>query len=211
MHKILMSTDSSDTLKISDDIMIIVDRDTSINEMVIGDNSKATILIKEGCKLNIASSIYLKGVNSKIQIINEDKSRLEAHIGISGSEKNNIHIENTLRGSDITSEIKVRVISEPNSYTYLKTVGILESGYTNNEFLEDIKYLNEYPGQIVCLPELLVASDDVIANHNMTCASFDTEMLFYLESRGLTKSRAKELMRDSFLKFGKRKEGIICD
>ena len=211
MHKILMSTDSSDTLKISDDIMIIVDRDTSINEMVIGDNSKATILIKEGCKLNIASSIYLKGVNSKIQIINEDKSRLEAHIGISGSEKNNIHIENTLRGSDITSEIKVRVISEPNSYTYLKTVGILESGYTNNEFLEDIKYLNEYPGQIVCLPELLFASDDVIANHNMTCASFDTEMLFYLESRGLTKSRAKELMRDSFLKFGKRKEGIICD
>ena len=211
MHKILMSTDSSDTLKISDDIMIIVDRDTSINEMVIGDNSKATILIKEGCKLNIASSIYLKGVNSKIQIINEDKSRLEAHIGISGSEKNNIHIENTLRGSDITSEIRVRVVSEPNSYTYLKTVGILESGYTNNEFLEDIKYLNEYPGQIVCLPELLVASDDVIANHNMTCASFDTEMLFYLESRGLTKSRAKELMRDSFLKFGKRKEGIICD
>ena len=211
MHKILMSTDSSDTLKISDDIMIIVDRDTSINEMVISDNSKATILIKEGCKLNIASSIYLKGVNSKIQIINEDKSRLEAHIGISGSEKNNIHIENTLRGSDITSEIKVRVISEPNSYTYLKTVGVLESGYTNNEFLEDIKYLNEYPGQIVCLPELLVASDDVIANHNMTCASFDTEMLFYLESRGLTKSRAKELMRDSFLKFGKRKEGIICD
>lgn len=211
MHKILMSTDSSDTLKISDDIMIIVDRDTSINEMVIGDNSKATILIKEGCKLNIASSIYLKGVNSKIQIINEDKSRLEAHIGISGSEKNNIHIENTLRGSDITSEIRVRVVSEPNSYTYLKTVGVLESGYTNNEFLEDIKYLNEYPGQIVCLPELLVASDDVIANHNMTCASFDTEMLFYLESRGLTKSRAKELMRDSFLKFGKRKEGIICD
>ena len=211
MHKILMSTDSSDTLKISDDIMIIVDRDTSINEMVIGDNSKATILIKEGCKLNIASTIYLKGINSKIQIINEDKSRLEAHIGISGSEKNNIHIENTLRVSDITSEIKVRVISEPNSYTYLKTVGILESGYTNNEFLEDIKYLNEYPGQIVCLPELLVASDDVIASHNMTCASFDTEMLFYLESRGLTKSRAKELMRDSFLKFGKRKEGIICD
>ena len=211
MHKILMSTDSSDALKISDDIIIIVDRDTSINEMVIGDNSKATILIKEGCKLNIASTIYLKGINSKIQIINEDKSRLEAHIGISGSEKNNIHIENTLRGSDITSEIRVRVVSEPNSYTYLKTVGILESGYTNNEFLEDIKYLNEYPGQIVCLPELLVASDDVIANHNMTCASFDTEMLFYLESRGLTKSRAKELMRNSFLKFGKRKEGIICD
>ena len=211
MHKILMSTNSSDTLKIADDVMIIVDRDTSLNEIVISDNSKATILIKEGCKLNITSTIYLKGVNSKIQIINEDKSCLKAHIGISGSEKNSIHIENTLRGSDITSEIRVRVVSEPYSYTYLKTVGILESGYTNNEFLEDIKYLNEYPGQIVCLPELLVASDDVIANHNMTCASFDTEMLFYLESRGLTRSRAKELMRDSFLKFGKRKEGVICD
>ncbi len=211
MHKILMSTNSSDTLKIYDDVLIIVDKDTSINEMVISDNSVATIIIKEGCNLNITSTIYLKGINSKIQIINENKSKLKAHIGISGSKKNNIHIENILRGSDITSEIKVRVISEPNSYTYLKTVGILENGYTNNEFLEDIKYLNEYPGQIVCLPELLVASDDVCANHNMTCASFDTEMLFYLESRGLTKSRAKELMRDSFLKFGKRKEGIICD
>ncbi len=211
MHKILMSTNSSDTLKLSDAVTIIVDRDTNINEIVINNDSNATIIIKEGRKLNIASTIYLKGINSKIQIINENKSELKAHIGLSGSEKNNIHIENTLRGSNITSEIRVRVVSEPNSYTYLKTVGILESGYTNNEFLEDIKYLNEYPGQIVCLPELLVASDDVSANHNMTCASFDTEMLFYLESRGLTKSRAKELMRDSFLKFGKRKEGIICD
>ena len=87
MHKILMSTYSSDTLKIYDDVMITVDKDTSINEMIISDNSVATIIIKEGCNLNITSTIYLKGINSKIQIINENKSKLKAHIGISGSKK----------------------------------------------------------------------------------------------------------------------------
>ena len=63
-----------------------------------------------------------------------------------------------------------------------------------------------YSTSITCLPELIVLSDDVSASHNMTVGSISEEELFYLESRGISSDKAREMIRNSFLLSMKRRE-----
>lgn len=49
-------------------------------------------------------------------------------------------------------------------------------------------------------PNLEILADDVKASHGMTATELDTETLFYLTSRGLSKEIAKEMMVEGFCK-----------
>jgi Fe-S cluster assembly protein SufD len=47
-------------------------------------------------------------------------------------------------------------------------------------------------------PELEVYADDVKANHGATVGQMDTAKLFYLESRGIPREQAKQLLAQAF-------------
>jgi Fe-S cluster assembly protein SufD len=48
-------------------------------------------------------------------------------------------------------------------------------------------------------PQLIINADDVTATHGATVGQIDEEQLFYLETRGINKSRAKELLCQAFV------------
>lgn len=56
--------------------------------------------------------------------------------------------------------------------------------------------------QIISYPELEIHCDDVKCSHGSSTGSLQTEEIFYLESRGIDKAKAKKLLTDAFLHDG---------
>lgn len=51
----------------------------------------------------------------------------------------------------------------------------------------------------VAIPQLEVLADDVLCKHGAAISMIDSETLFYLQSRGLSKQASKQMIIDSFL------------
>lgn len=212
MNKILLSTEESlngviDLLEITESTDYIVKDKIVIREMrFLYSDFLVNFELLENASLIFGNTINISNIKGKIQFISTSQTHLVFHLGIHAQGHNELVISNIVEGNSNKSEIKVRMIAEANAKMVLKTVGELKEKTVENEFLEDIKYLNEFPGAIVCFPELLVSSNEVIANHNMTVGTMDPEALFYLQSKGIPENIAKQLIRENFIKCMIRKE-----
>ena len=199
--------ESIDTLEVPlGDSELHFKRDEIIKELIIPKEFNTVWYLDDGKGLDIQCVIDTSSVNGSIKIISSLNNNLLFHLGISNEGDSRIDLINQVVGDNNNSEIQVRVVSKSDCKFFLKATGYLIDNTHNNTYLEDIKYLNEYPSSITCLPELIVLSDDVSASHNMTVGSISEEELFYLESRGISSDKAREMIRNSFLLSMKRRE-----
>lgn len=68
-----------------------------------------------------------------------------------------------------------------------------------NSFLEERILLLSEKAKAEAIPELEILSDDVKCSHAATISNIPKEHLFYLQSRGLSKAKAEELIIEGFL------------
>lgn len=68
-----------------------------------------------------------------------------------------------------------------------------------NSFLEERILLLSPQARGETIPELEILSNDVKCSHAATLSTIDENQLFYLQSRGITKTKAEKLLVDSFL------------
>jgi len=77
---------------------------------------------------------------------------------------------------------------------------IIEKGCGDtNSFLEERILLLSDQAKAEAVPELEILADDVKCSHAATISSIPKEHLFYLQSRGLSKIKAEELIVEGFL------------
>ena len=213
MNKLVLETkqvlnENLEVLEITKTNTILeIEHDTEIDSILFPEETfETTWIIKKGAKVGIYLAQRIKNLHGKITILSEEDTSLIFHLGLYAEKNNDLVIWNTIQGNHCYSDIKIRIATEENGRVFLKATGDIQKNTKDSTYLEDIKYLNEYPGSIVCLPQLLVESDDTSANHNMTVASIDEETLFYLESRGMNKQDSKEIIRKNFIEAMARKE-----
>ena len=168
---------------------------------------ETTWIIHDDSKVKICIAQEISSVHGKIHLILHENAHLIFHFGMYAISENHLEIFHEQVKNYSESEIKFRIATSENSKVLLKATGSIAKSTKGNVYLEDIHYLNEYPGSIVCFPELLVDSEDTKANHNMTVAGTNEEILFYLESRGIQEEQAKRLIRKSFVESMSRKDG----
>lgn len=197
MNKIVIDKPLNNLI-ISDKIVYIKGR-VSINKIDISNIKEGIIVLEDNASLIIHDIIDIEGINGNLSIISNNNTNLDLGLGISSKGKNTFNIINRLVGNNNKSNIKIRVVSEKYSYINMKLTGIIESNTKNNDYTEDIKYLNLYPETIICLPELIVNSNDTVANHLMSVGNVNEEELFYLESRGINKKDSIEMIKRGFL------------
>ena len=159
-------------------------------DIFLADN----VILESHCLLN------LNGINGKIHIHCQNNNVVNISLGLTTTKENNLQILNTLAGNSTFSKITFHIVPKDNYPSVLKTVGIIEEKTKDNEFLEQIKVLNINEQQIKCLPELYVYSNEAIANHNATIKTINEDELFYLNSKGLVKEQAMDLIKEGFLK-----------
>ena len=167
---------------------------------------ETTWILEENADVKICIAQEICNLKGKIHLISNENAHLVFHFGMLAKEKNELEILHEQVKNNAECEMKIRIVTSENSKVFLKATGVIAKGTHGNVYLEDIKYLNEYPGSIVCLPELFVESDDTEANHNMTVSGIDDETLFHLESRGIDRYHAKELISKSFVESMSRKD-----
>lgn len=163
------------------------------------NNQNLVIKLKENSHLMIEFFGTIENTKNKITIYNEENSKLNLHYACIYKENNELIIENNIRSSYINNEILVRAVEE-NGNLIIKAVGCIEENTKDNVYLEDIKAIVKENNSIKIMPDLLVRSHSVIANHNATISPVSEEQLFYLEKKGMDRKKAGTLIKEGFLK-----------
>ncbi len=174
---------------------------------IVGDyNLKIKVNENSSLEMYIINSLSCGNENIIIESLENSNLYLEEKIHL--KDKLNYSIENNLKSSNINNEIKVHVVTENNG----KINACIKSSVlkdTKNNFLnEEIKVLTLNNAKNVIKPDLLVSSNDIIANHSATISNIKLGDLYYLQSKGINEKEAKELFKNGFL-YNKKINEVI--
>jgi len=191
-----------------------VDLDINVNELTIKVKGKVLInelSIKENENLDLtinvepqSSLVYNRFLiheimNNKITINQEHQSNVNFNYSFIANDKCHLTIDTNLNGDDNESEINVKAVTEKSgSATIIGTADAKEK-IKNNNLVEAIKVLVLNDEESVCIPNLLVATNEVTVNHACTISSVDKNSLFYLESKGLSEEESIKLIKNGYL------------
>ena len=167
------------------------------NKIILkGNNIEITLLDNASLDLKIFKRNLKE--NSNIIINQYNNTNIILRYSLTSHKNININIINKIIGNNNKSNLKLRCISYLNKIK----VNIIESNQKNtynNEIIENIKGITK-KGKIEVLPNMEINTNEVIANHYVTISSISKDDLFYLMSKGLSKSLSEKIILKGFLK-----------
>ena len=181
------------------DITLQVFGNVNCGILNIPNNSNMIIRLHKNAVLNLDFFVNLKDVINKIEIYNEDNSKLNLNYSCTYEGENSLNIYNFINSNKTETNILVRAV-EQNGKLEIKAEGCIYENTQSNVYLEDIKALTTNNNSIKIMPNLLVKTNSVIANHNATISDVQKPELFYLKSKGISENKAIELIKQGFLK-----------
>ncbi|MCQ2957020.1 MAG: SufD family Fe-S cluster assembly protein [Mycoplasmoidaceae bacterium] len=175
----------------------------------------------------MCSNIFLKNNNeienlsltnnqkANIYFVANDKKDMQKTINISLKNNNEINIYCLLLaskttkilninvnhfGNDSTSNIHVKSLA--NNHATIKVNCISNcakktNGNTINQLIDGLIFDNE--STIQALPCLDININDIVAKHTVNIGQVDPEIIFYLNTKGLSKLEAYQFLIDSFI------------
>lgn len=162
--------------------------------------------LEDDAKLSLSIFAYNQMHHGNITINSHNQTKLDFALFLETETDTTLELVNNILGSRNKSKINVHAVTDHGGSCHIRTLGWIKEKTEENEFLEELKGLAIKEPTITFLPDLVVDSDSVIANHNATIKCFDEEELFYLESKGLTKEEAGKLIKDGFLNKKEKEE-----
>ncbi len=165
----------------------------------LGKNVQITIYLEENSTLKLDLFLKMKDTKTKIVIYNSANATLDLNYACTYMGENELIIDSQLNCSNAQNTICIRSV-ENNGSLSIKAMGTIYEFTNDNVYLEDIKTLTNNNNSIKIMPDLLVKTNSVIANHNATISHIDNRELFYLQSKGLNKETAISLIKKGFLK-----------
>ncbi len=179
---------------------IIIDCDTIITNWIFPTFPfTLDIYINDGITLNSKVILNLNQIDGNINIFSTNNTNCLIKMGLKLFSNNKLQLNHHLLGNENKSDIELRIIQENNYLSTITTLGKIFPNTYQNEIKTQLKVFQKDDYKIICEPKLIVLTDDVIANHNVTIKSFDNEELFYLESKGIENKKAKSLQMEGFL------------
>ena len=209
MNKLLI--DKENIIEIKDNA---IELDIAVPELTI--NIKGKVLIEEISKketenlnltLNIepnSSLIYNRFMihneaNNNITIKQEKNSNITFNYSFIANDKVKLNINSDLSGDNNETEIKVKGVTENKGSANITGTANVLPNIKDNNLIESIKILLLNNEESVCVPNLLVSSNEVEVNHAATISSIDPNYLFYLNSKGLSNESAIKLIKNGYL------------
>lgn len=178
-------------------IQINIQDTVKLNEYSL-DNPSLVLNITNNSNL-VFDKINLVNKDTKITLNIDDNATVDLNYLVINEGKNKINITANFKGNNSKCHIKLRVINQTHeSNANIICDGIIEENTKDNELIEDLKGLILHDDTIKISPNMLVNTNEVLANHLVTISSFDKEELFYLESKGISAETAKKLLITSF-------------
>lgn len=156
------------------------------------------IHIKENTRLEL-DMFDSQSSERKIEVFLEDGASFIANIAFTSIEKYSLDISVSIDGDDTNSRVKIRGINGPSGTSYITMDGKVKRGAKNAKMDEFVKILNKSDESSVVVPALIVDSNEVEANHGVAIGHLNDDEVFYLETKGIEKDDAKDLLERGFL------------
>ncbi len=209
MNKILI--DKENNIEIKDNA---IELDIKVNELTL--NIKGNVLIneiskKENEELNLTINIEPKSsliynrfilhnkANNNITINQDNTSNVSFNYSLIATDKVELTVNSTLTGNDNETSIKVASVTEQNGKVIITSTADVQPKIINNNLLESLKILLLNNEESICIPNLLVSSNEVEVNHAATISGIPQEDLFYLNGKGLSNEAATKLIKNGYL------------
>jgi hypothetical protein len=209
MNKILI--DKENNIEIKDNA---VELDIQVNDLTL--NIKGNVLINEISKkdneqLNLTINIEPKSsliynrfilhnqANNNITINQDNTSNVSFNYSLIATDKVELTVNSTLTGNDNETSIKVASVTEQNGKVIITSTADIKPKIENNNLLESLKILLLNNEESICIPNLLVSSNEVEVNHAATISGIPQDDLFYLNSKGLSNEAATKLIKNGYL------------
>ncbi|MEO8581929.1 MAG: SufD family Fe-S cluster assembly protein [Patescibacteria group bacterium] len=123
-----------------------------------------------------------------------------------GSEEVDIEILIVHKVPHTTAKTTLKGVARDKSkIRFLGRIIIEEGCGDTNSFLEERILLLSDQAKAEAVPELEILADDVKCSHAATISNIPKEHLFYLQSRGLSKTVAEDAIVEGFLKLPEAK------
>lgn len=170
-----------------------------ITKLNLQEHSKITFHLTNDTQLLIND--YWSNENNNVECIfdTDHNTKLDMELYLEASKDYKLVFKNNILGDNNKTKIAIHALTNDTGKIQIESSGFIEKNTQNNEFLEELKGLILKNQPITFLPNLLVDSDSVLANHNATIKCIDEEELFYLQSKGLSRKVAINLIKDGFL------------
>ena len=167
-------------------VILNKDKDVSINLEML-DNTSITI-----------NSLGINGnINYNIIQNNNTNLLIVSSILTKTNSINDININQI--GNNNTTKFYTNGINLENNKLYFNINGIINKNL-NNCYLDEVsKIINLGLGDSKIIPNLIIDTKEVIANHSAFIGTFSNDDLNYLMSRGITKEIAYKLLIKSIL------------
>lgn len=209
MNKLIIDKES--VIDIKDNAL---DLTIAVNKLTI--NIKGKVLINEIAKknqenleltLNVepnSSLIYNRfmihdTINNTIILNQDHNSIVNFNYSIIAKDKCNLVFNSKLIGDDNETEIKLKAITEDKGSCKIISTADTKPQIKNNNLIESIKILTLNEEENICIPNLLVSSNEIEVNHACTISSIDQQYLFYLNGKGISTSKAISLIKKGYL------------
>lgn len=209
MNKIFI--DKENVIEIKDNAVAL-----EINSTELTINVKGKVLIQEISKksnetlnltINIepnSSLIYNRfmihdKIDNKITLNQQNNSSAIFNYSFIANNKCNLILNSNLNGDNNETEIKVKAVTENLGSTNITSTADTKPKILNNNLLESIKILMLNDEESVCVPNLLVSSNEVEVDHAATISGIDENYLFYLNSKGISTVSATKLIKNGYL------------
>ena len=201
-----LNKDEIITIFIDDDINIEYKLNDGIYKILVFNNSNKNISLKENGEIkNSEVTINYLELNNfefkhenKIEIYKD--SSLDIKTIYLGTNKKDIKFNLIHKESGSLSHITNNVVCLNDADFNLEVVGKIEKGAKASKCHQKSRCLTfEKPKRSRILPVLLIDENDVEASHSLSSGTIDEDVLFYMNSRGLSKKDALRLFLTSYL------------
>ena len=205
----------SNSVKISESCTIILSS-KDINIEYDFNNGDYSVLIFNDFDGDVVLNDSGNIVNSNVKInyLQLDKYNLKQNTSINVNSNSNLDVHSTYlatntkevvfdlynKESDSNVDITNNIVCLDNSDFSLDCIGTIVNGAKRSKCHQHSHCLTiDNPKRSRVLPVLNIDENDVEASHSLSSGTIDEEILFYMNSRGLDKKHALNLILKSYL------------
>lgn len=180
-----------------------LDKDTTIS--VESDNVKLYLVTKNNIKVdfNILNSTTIYNITTESITVNiniYNNAKLDFYEMTVTDKKITNEVNVYHKNKETISNVTCHGISYGKGDLKFSVNGYIKKGMIGSICNQSSRIINLDDGKSLIEPNLFIDEFDSIANHSAYTGPFDEELLFYLETKGISKKEAFNLLLNGFMK-----------
>lgn len=156
------------------------------------------IIVRKGVTLTVNYFNIIDKLDSKITITCEDNANITFNHSFITKDTYNLSLITDFLGNNAYLCENVHGINDKGT-SNITADGYVKNSKNDNELLENIRLININGGKGVSIPNMLISTSKVIANHMVTISSVPSDEIFYLMAKGIDLEAARSLICNGHL------------